>query len=153
MGGDPEVAVTRERLLGYTLAMNAAGLRQRSAWIDYAYFAEEGGYKSVQRMLQLGEDAPTAYYAANDLMAIGILRALRQANIAVPDAVSVIGTNDSPEAQHVFPALTTLRVPYAEMAEVATEILIASIENNAPSAQRYVDCELLIRNSTGPCPA
>jgi len=39
------------------------------------------------------------------------------------------------------------------MAEVATEILIAAIENNAPSAQRYVDCELLIRNSTGPCPA
>ncbi len=153
VGGDPEVAVTGERLQGYTLAMNAADLRQRSAWIDYAYFAEEGGYKSVQRMLQLGEDAPTAYYAANDLMAIGILRALRQANIAVPDAVSVIGTNDSPEAQHVFPALTTLRVPYAEMAEVATEILIAAIESNAPSAQRYVDCELLIRNSTGPCPA
>jgi len=153
VGGDPEVAVTRERLQGYTLAMNAAGLRQRCEWIDYAYFAEEGGYKSVQRMLQLGEDAPTAYYAANDLMAIGILRALRQANIAVPDAVSVIGTNDSPEAQHVFPALTTLRVPYAQMAEVATEILIGAIKDNAPSVQRYVDCELLVRGSTGPCRA
>lgn len=154
VGGDPEVAVTRERLNGYRAALRAAGLRQRAEWIDYAYFAEEGGYKAVHRMLRLGKDFPTAYYAANDLMAIGVLRALRALNIAVPGEVSVIGTNDAPESLHVVPSLTTVQVPYAEMAAAAAEILISAIANDdLASVQKYVDCALLLRESTGPCQA
>lgn len=153
VGGDPEVAVTRERLRGYELALDCAGIERNPAWVDFAYFAEEGGYKSVQRMLPLGAAMPTAFYAANDLMAIGVMRALRERNIAVPGAVSVIGTNDAPESLHVVPSLTTLRVPYADLAAAAAKILIQSIvEGTIQSVQQYVDCELLIRESTGPCP-
>ncbi|CAN5647939.1 maltose operon transcriptional repressor MalR [soil metagenome] len=150
VGGDPEVAVTRERLKGYSAALDAAGISQHPDWIDYGYFAEAGGYTAVQRMMRLGQAAPTAYYAANDLMAIGVMRALRALQIAVPGEVSVIGTNDAPESQHVVPSLTTLRVPYAEMAILAAESLIeAIIKGERPSVQRYLDCELLIRDSTG----
>ncbi|MCX6050542.1 MAG: LacI family DNA-binding transcriptional regulator [Chloroflexi bacterium] len=151
VGGDPEVAVTRERLKGYQAALDAAGIRACPEWIDYGYFAEAGGYTAVQRMARLDKMAPTAYYAANDLMAIGVMRALRTLQIAVPDQVSVIGTNNAPESLHVVPALTTVHVPYADMAALAAEILITAITNDErPIAQRYVDCELLIRDSTGP---
>ncbi len=153
VGGDPEVAVTNERLRGYSAAMNKANLAQLTQWIDFGYFAEDGGYQAVQRMLPLGENAPTAYYAANDLMAIGVMRALRELGIQVPQQVSVIGTNDSPESLHVTPALTTLRVPYCEMAAEATRILIEGIENDVvQNVQKYIDCNLVLRNSTAPAP-
>lgn len=150
VGGDPEVAVTAERLSGYTAAMDAVGLPRQSAWVDFGYFAESGGYQAVQRMLPLGDDAPTAYYAANDLMAIGVMRALRELKIQVPEQVSVIGTNNSPESAHVFPPLTTLAVPYARMAAEAAEILITGIElGEQQNVQKFVDCQLIVRGSTG----
>ena len=105
-------------------------------------------------MLPLAGQAPTAYYAANDLMAVGIMRALRQRKIAVPQQVSVVGTNDSAEAAHLLPALTTLRVPYAALAAAAAELLIHQIltDGDVPSEQRYIDCELVCRCSTAVAP-
>ena len=153
VGGDPEVAVTSERQRGYASAMTQAQLPQNPRWIEYGYFSDEGGYYAVQRMTELGDEAPTAYYAANDLMAFGILRGLREKGVSVPEQVSVIGTNDSGACLHVTPTLTTLRVPYAQMAAQAAELLIQAIEEeNTACTQRYVDCELMIRQSTGPCP-
>lgn len=104
-------------------------------------------------MLPLGQAAPTAYYAANDLMAVGILRALKQ-QITVPQQVSVIGTNDSAEATHVVPALTTLRVPYATMAVTAATMLIDAIlaDEVIPPRQQAIACELIERQSSGPAP-
>lgn len=150
VGGDPDVSVTRERLEGYQQTMRAAELAVHERWIDFGYFAEAGGYQAVERMLPLGDAAPTAYYAANDLMAVGILRALRERGIAVPEQVSVIGTNDSAEATHVVPALTTLCVPYAQMAARAAEILIIQIMADEPMepVQSSVACQLIERASS-----
>ncbi len=151
VGGDPEVKVVRERLNGYQAAMRAAGIDYLPAWIDYGYFVEDGGYQAVQRMMSLGDAAPTAYYAANDLMAIGILRALRERDIDVPGEVSVIGTNDAVEASHVYPSLTSLQVPYAQMAAEAAAMLIRLIEGEpVGERQRLVDSVLIVRDSTGP---
>ena len=153
VGGDPDVAVTHERLTGYRRAMNQAGLPQRDEWIDFGYFAEDGGYQAVQRMAHLGAERPTAYFAANDLMAIGVMRALREEGINVPEQVSVIGTNDSPESHHVVPALTTLRVPYARMAAAAADLLIDTILGDRVVAKHaYVECELIVRDSTASSP-
>lgn len=154
VGGDPAVAVSRERLEGYQSAMRKAGLAWHDEWIDFGYFAEAGGYKAVERMLPLGQAAPTAYYAANDLMAVGILRALREHQISVPQQVSVVGTNDSAEATHVVPALTTLHVPYAEMAMSAAQLLIEQIltGEQAQPAQKELACRLVRRCSSGPPP-
>jgi DNA-binding LacI/PurR family transcriptional regulator len=154
VGGDPDVAVTGERLRGYQQTMAAAGQSRCEPWIHYGYFAEIGGYHAVERMLPLAQEAPTAYYAANDLMAVGILRALREHQIAVPQQVSVIGTNDSAEATHVVPALTTLRVPYAEMAATAATLLIDTIlaDEAMSPVQHVVGCTLIERQSSGPAP-
>lgn len=149
VGGDPEVAVTGERLKGYLAAMKQAGLSPHPRWIDYGYFSEEGGYYAVQKMMPLGAQAPTAYYTANDLMAIGVMRALRERNIAIPQQVSVVGTNNSPESHHVTPGLTTLHVPYNELAAEAARILIDGIESGEePDVQKFIDCQLIIRGST-----
>ena len=149
VGGDPDMLVTEQRRTGYEKTLHQAGIPIDERLIDYAYFAEDGGYQSVYRMRHLGENAPTAFYAANDLMAIGVLRALRELGIQVPEQVSVMGTNGSPESGHVVPTLTTLYVPYAEMARHAAEILIQFIKNNAAApSQRLVACEIIARDST-----
>lgn len=147
VGGDPDTRVVKERLDGYQQAMAAAGLRICPHWVDYGYFAEEGGYQAVQR-IHSDKETPTAYYAANDLMAIGILRALHERNISVPGQVSVIGTNDSAEASHLVPALTSLRVPYGEIAAEAARILITAIQQGALPARHHVVASQLVERAT-----
>ena len=152
VGGDPDTRVVKERLEGYCRAMHEGGIAVDPSWIDYGYFAEDGGYQAVQRT-QAGSTPPTAYYAANDLMAIGILRALRERQIAVPDAVSVVGTNDSPEAGHLSPALTSLHVPYREIAAAAAQMLIDAIkEDVTPTGSRIFASTLVERQTTAVCP-
>lgn len=148
VGGDPDTRVVNERLEGYLQAMSEAGLLFEPTWINYGFFAEDGGYQAVQRTMS-GRHPPTAYYAANDLMAIGILRGLSERGIAVPHNVSVVGTNDSPEAAHLQPALTSLRVPYRQIAATAGEILISSIlEGTLPSGSRLLTSQLIERETT-----
>jgi len=154
VGGDPDVVVTQERLRGYDAALRQAGVDPLPEWVDYGFFAEDGGYQAVQRMLRLNGEAPTAYYAANDLMAVGILRGLREQGIAVPKQVSVIGTNDSPVAAHAAPPLTTLHVPYAEMTGKAASVLLQSIHaGDMPSTKVTLACKLVMRESTAPPPS
>jgi DNA-binding LacI/PurR family transcriptional regulator len=151
VGGDPDTRVVKERLEGYQQAMNAAHLAINPEWIDYGYFAEDGGYQAVQRMHH-GDQAPTAYYAANDLMAIGILRALRERGISVPEEISVVGTNNSPEAAHLSPALSSLAVPYKKIAATAAHILINAIQEGiVPTGYVLLDSELVERQTSGPC--
>jgi DNA-binding LacI/PurR family transcriptional regulator len=151
VGGDPDTRVVKERLEGYEAAMAGADLIVNPDWIDYGYFAEEGGYQAVQRIHQ-GDRPPTAYYAANDLMAIGILRALQEKGISVPTEVSVVGTNNSPEASHLTPALSSLCVPYKQIAATAAQMLIDAIrEGVSPTGQALLQSKLVERETSGPC--
>lgn len=153
VGGDPDVLVTKERLHGYQIALQKAGISPLPEWVDYGFFVEDGGRQAVRRMSRLGELAPTAYYAANDLMAIGVMRALQEQNLHIPEDVSVVGTNDSLLAAYANPALTSLYVPYSVMAAKATSLLIQSIlAEKMPSSQTTIPCNLVIRASAGPAP-
>ena len=148
VGGDPDSSVVKERLEGYLEGMAEAGLDVQEAWIDYGYFAEDGGYQAVERTRRNEATAPTAYYAANDLMAIGLLRGLRERGIDVPGQVSLVGTNDSPEAAHLFPPLTSLRVPYRAIAAAATRRLIDAIESGEqPAGDELLESSLIERES------
>ena len=151
VGGDPDVFVTKERLRGYRRALQEAGIEPLAEWIDYGFFVEDGGRQAVRRMVGLGELAPTAYYAANDLMAVGIMHALQEHGLRIPQDVSVIGTNDSLLAAYMTPGLTSLAVPYSLMAAKATSILIQAIRAGVkPTTQTTVSCKLVIRESAGP---
>lgn len=148
VGGDPDSSVVKERLEGYREGMAAAGLPVSEEWIDFGYFAEDGGYQAVERTRRNLANAPTAYYAANDLMAIGILRGLRERSIAVPGEVSFVGTNDSPEAAHLTPPLSSLRVPYRQMAAAAATRLIDYIESGQqPTGHELLESCLIERGS------
>jgi DNA-binding LacI/PurR family transcriptional regulator len=104
-------------------------------------------------MKALGDQIPSAYYAANDLMAIGILRALDELHLKVPKDISVIGTNNSYISKHTTPPLTTIEVPYAEIARKAINLLLTQITKNNTVPANYVEsCRLIVRESTGTAP-
>jgi LacI family transcriptional regulator len=93
--------------------------------------------------------APTAIFAANDLLALGALRAAREKGLRVPVDVSLVGINDIPMVGLIDPPLTTARVPQRDMGAIAARMLIGLLEHDLV-ARRHVllDAELVIRGST-----
>lgn len=96
------------------------------------------------------ENRPTAVTCYNDLVAVGLCRALRELELAVPDDVSVIGFDDIPLLEYLPMPLTTVRVPKFRMGQLAAEMLIRHVESKAmlPPQKAFLEAELVVRRST-----
>jgi LacI family transcriptional regulator len=117
----------------------------------YHPMAPEIGYKPMCALLEKTRDF-TAIFCFNDIAAIGAIRALKNAGLAVPGDVSVVGFDDIQSAAYSTPSLTTVRQPLLEMGKRSAQILldrIASAENRYPS-EIVMAPELVVRESTGP---
>jgi LacI family transcriptional regulator len=94
-------------------------------------------------------DPPTAIFAFNDNMAIGVLRAARTRGLRVPEDLSVVGFDDSGQATTVTPALTTVRQPLAEMGRMAVSLLLRLLEHRRLEGLRIeLQTRLVVRDST-----
>jgi DNA-binding LacI/PurR family transcriptional regulator len=91
----------------------------------------------------------TAVLVANDQMALGLLRRLREAGREVPRDLSVVGFDDIPEAAYFTPPLTTIRQDFAELGRRCLHILLRRIEGEAGPMRVVVAPELVVRESTG----
>lgn len=119
--------------------------------IKYGDFNEASGICLTRDLLQLA-DAPTAIFACSDQMALGALHALRQAGLAVPQQVSVVGFDDIPMAQYWEPPLTTIRQDGTAKGTAAADMLIQLLDGKIPPKSRLLEPELMVRQSTGPVP-
>ncbi len=120
-------------------------IHPRAKWIPGDWTAESG-YALLDRALERGV---TAIFAANDFVALGAMRALRERDLDVPLDISVVGFDDSPLARHFYPSLTTVRQPIEVQGAHAAAILIARLSGqNAPSAPPH-PLELIVRDSSG----
>lgn len=150
LGPDHNV-VSRERFLGYSRALSAAGLAPLPEWHFRGNFDMESGFAAAARFLATGE-RPTAIFAANDESAIGFLSGLRQHGIICPRDISVVGFDDLGVAPHYVPPLTTMRQPREALGRMAAEALIDIVEE--PDAlisplRIVLRSELVVRESTG----
>jgi LacI family transcriptional regulator len=143
----------QERLRGYHAAL-AALAPQAVAQVYQGDFSEEAGQR-VGQALAVAQDRPDALFAANDMMAIGVLLALRQDGFDLPRAIALAGFDDIRIARYVSPALTTVRVPIADLGMQALELLHAQIGQVecAPASARTLAAELVVRASTGGRPS
>ena len=113
-------------------------------------FRVRAGYEQAKLLFGLSP-RPTAIFAGNDLSALGVLRAARQAGLRVPEDLSVVGFDDIPLSEWSTPALTTVRQPLTEMARVAVQILLESAESRGPVKRRVeLATDLVVRESTAP---
>ncbi|MFD1541264.1 LacI family DNA-binding transcriptional regulator [Nonomuraea guangzhouensis] len=140
----------RERLGAWRGALTARGLVGPP--VVEGDWSAASGYAAGRRLAS--DDDVTAVFAANDDMAIGVIRALMEAGRRVPDDVSVAGFDDIPVAAYVTPPLTTVRQPFDAVATAGLQLLVHAIEQPhedlPPAADHPV--ELVVRASTAPPP-
>jgi LacI family transcriptional regulator len=147
VAGAPELRISEERVEGYREAHAAVGIQPYPGLVAVGGFTEEGGYEAALSLL----DGPelTAVFAANDLSAIGVLGALAERGLRVPDDVSVVGFDDLRLSRFTTPPLTTVHQPAREIAERATELLLRLAGGGeVGSARHLLEPELVVRAST-----
>ena len=148
--GDPRHAAARKREDGYRQALAEHGLEADEGLIRQGDFNFQSGYQAGEALLA-GPDRPTAVFASNDVMAMGVLAAAQMLGLAVPRDLSVAGFDDTPSASMVWPGLTTVRQPIADMAAAATELIIEQSTRKArpePGPPLVLPSQLVIRGST-----
>jgi DNA-binding LacI/PurR family transcriptional regulator len=157
--------------LGHTKIAHVAG---PDGWIDAAARAagwrraleqaslEEGplvkgdwtaasGYRAGLELAQNAEEpAASAVFAANDQMAVGLLRAFTEQGIRVPEDVSLVGVDDLPEGAYLVPPLTTVRQGFEELGRRCLEIMLSQLGSGTATPTVVVEPELIVRASTAP---
>ncbi|WP_066368993.1 LacI family DNA-binding transcriptional regulator [Neobacillus fumarioli] len=112
-------------------------------------FSVDAGYALMKQAIrEHGDDLPTAFFAGNDSIAVGALRALLEEGIAVPDRVNIVGVNDISIAKYVFPALSTVKIYTELMGKTAVDTLLERIEGRKTAKTIYIATKLLIRDSS-----
>jgi LacI family transcriptional regulator len=148
--GPQHNADARERLRGYRHAMRGVEAASHKALECSGDFTEESGFAAGARVAEL-TPRPTAVFAANDSMAVGVLASLTAAGVNVPRDMTVVGFDDIPIARYVNPPLTTMRVDIAELGRCAFALLLDAIGNPAGHSPRHdrVATTLVVRKSCG----
>jgi LacI family transcriptional regulator len=143
--GHPSHMASEERLYGYRKALERAGIAFEPALVIDGEFDFDSGVRAAAALLDSAEP-PTAIFAANDDMAAGVLAEAHSRGIDVPGQLSVAGFDDTTLARTVWPPLTTIHQPMAELARTAAEILIAGGE----TVHRRLPHQLVERASVAP---
>ncbi len=149
--GPPYTQHTRDRIAGVEKAFSQSPLRFTEDVVVPAGAHFEDGYAAALAYFDgHGDGRPTAVTCFNDLVALGVLRALSERGLRVPEDVSVVGFDDIPSAAFVSTPLTTVRVPKREMGRRAAERLLAVLESKEelPPDQVLLEAELVERAST-----
>ena len=147
--GHPDHGSAHDRLKGFRASLHAHGIPYDRAPIEQGLYTFDSGYACAKRLLAL-KPRPTAVFASDDHMAMGVLTAAYERGLAVPTDVSVCGFDDTPMARYVWPPLTTVRQPIVEVARLATECLLNLLQGKEMNTKRYtLECKLVLRGSTG----
>jgi len=138
-----------ERLIGFETEVAGFG-EPVEALIEAGAFTYRSGFDAAERLLS-AERPPTAIFASNDDMAAAAIAAAHRRGLEVPRDLTVVGFDDTPVAQEIWPALTTIRQPVAEMAEQAVRLLAEGgvpEEEGEGGLQHLISHELIVRDSS-----
>jgi LacI family transcriptional regulator len=136
-----------DRLAGYKVALERAGIAFDEELAPSGHFTRSGGYQAMKRILPC---RPDAVFAATDQMALGVIQAINEAGLQIPDDIAIVGFDDLPMALDTIPPLTTIRQPIAEKGRRAAELLFDLVEGRATEPRHIVlPVELIIRQSCG----
>lgn len=140
------------RYTGYCHALKDAGISPDEKYIVNIPHSTEEGYKGVCHLLDTGCDA-TAFFCADDITAIGAMRAIQEHGLHIPEDISVASIDDIDTAQYLTPPLTTTHIPLDEMGQMAAKILIDRIENGHEKHLKILfPYDIIERGSTAAAP-
>jgi LacI family transcriptional regulator len=149
IAGPQDSVAGADRLRGYREELDALGLPYRPQYVLDGDFYAESGRASMDVLLALGE-RPTGVFAASDMMAVGAIKAVQDADLSVPGDVAIVGFDDVDIASLLSPSLTTIRQDKAGIGAAAAAALVAMIEEPAATPPVVMlPVELVVRESTG----
>lgn len=149
--GPADHVPSRRKLEAARRMAEESGQPLEDALVVRAHYNLEAGQAAAARLVALGA---TAIVCASDPLALGAIRAVRRAGLAVPADVSVVGFDDSALMNSVDPPLTTVRQPIEAMGRMLIELLLAQFSGTAAAPEEYLfEPELVVRGSTGLAPA
>ena len=152
--GDLAHSASRKRFDGFRATMAGAGIGVDPRWVHEGDFSFRSALEPAAQLLG-ARNRPTAIFASNDDMALGVLMTAMRLGVAVPETLSIVGFDDAPTARAGWPPLTTIRQPKAEMAAAAVDMLVdphyrARKPGDMP--HRTLAYELIERGSSAPPP-
>ncbi len=151
--GHPNQTASEQRYKGFVAGMEEAGLKTDPRLVTQGYFTYRSGLEAAEKLLRAPK-RPTAIFASNDDMAAATVAVAHRMGLDVPRDLTIAGFDDTPLATTVWPALTTVRQPIAEMAREAVKLLLEQIRRKRAGAepepvQKLLDFTLIPRESTG----
>ncbi|MBI5031044.1 MAG: LacI family DNA-binding transcriptional regulator [Chloroflexi bacterium] len=148
-----EQSLARRR--GVEKALGEAGLSLHPEWCPASFPTLDGGFQAMSALLTLPvENRPTAVIAYNDLMAMGVLHAIRTHHLRAPEDISVIGVDDIAMAAHANPPLTTIAQPKYQLGRLAMQTLRRMLQGYPPPEEGFtlMESSLIVRESTALAP-
>ncbi len=141
-----------DRKAGYRQALTEHGIEPDPALIIPGNGRADGGERALKTLVELSE-LPTAVFCYNDMTAIGLIHAARQAGLSVPGDIAVVGFDDIPFARYFYPPLTTIAQPKVEMGQLAMKMALSLMNINEEEegeelSNIVVQGELIVRAST-----
>jgi LacI family transcriptional regulator len=148
LSGPSSTSTSTQRVAGYRRALADAHLKVDDGLISYGRFYQDSGYERTMDRLALSP-RPTALFAGNNFIAIGMMKALYEAGLRIPEDMSVVGFDDLPSGLLVQPFLTVASQPAYEMGYRATKLLLQRISGEGPTEAEAVvlPTQLVIRES------
>jgi LacI family transcriptional regulator len=141
---------SRFRERGYRQALETHHIAFDEALLSYGEYSEDGGYLAMSNLLRNGI-RPTAVFAADDLMAMGAIVAIREFGLSIPGDIAVMGFDDIPTAKLVYPSLTTVAQFQRDVGRRAAEMVMERLTQELPAGGRSVEMpfQIIARQSTG----
>lgn len=150
MNGHDFAHVTKKRLNGYKIEMEAAGLVINEAYLLNGAFLESEAEATAMTFLQEHPEV-TAVFCASDLMALGVMRAARRLKINIPEDLSIVGFDNIVLSEYTNPPLTTINQDKYQMGYEAAKLLTSMLSGITPASKKAtLDNQLIIRETTAP---
>ena len=149
LGGLHRMVVRQDRVSGFSQALREADIEMNPAWNVESMPTKDGGFSAMNSVLAQ-DPRPTAAVCFNDVVAIGAMLALARHGLAAGRDMAVVGFDDTAEARHVSPALTTISVDAAGLGERAAQMLLRQIGQGTSNSEAHIgEARLVVRESCG----
>ncbi|MEZ0537828.1 LacI family DNA-binding transcriptional regulator [Caldicellulosiruptoraceae bacterium PP1] len=149
INGPKKIILSQDRLEGFIKACKEHKIPINNGFIINGDFSIESGYQIMNNLLEMNKK-PTAVFSANDQMAVGAIKAIKDKGLKVPDHIAIVGFDDIPLSTVIEPQLTTISQPKYEIGKQAMQLLIEKIEEkNYKNKQIILPHNLIIRKSCG----
>lgn len=146
--GNYRIKGFRSRFAGFQIALRKHGIAFKE---DYIYTVKptlNGAYQDMLAHLRKNPKLPTAIFAENDLMALGVMKAFQEQGYRIPDDISIVGFDDLPFSEISSPRLSTVKVPNTEMGKIAVRRLVELIEKRDSIVTKTQICTRFIERDT-----